>query len=179
MAVLPRCAMQCGGTTHPPVTRHHNNATKLRPPRRKGHRHHRITPTPTPPLPPNYTAVAPEGLSWVLPLALMGQGLAFSLGTAASWPCISFLTEERVSGIAFGLIGAAVNLVSACMNIALGALFDSHTSPRMIMLLFVGLSSTCLLAAVALMWIDKRRIGLIQLPSTRIAAIIGRDISGE
>jgi MFS family permease len=117
---------------------------------------------------PCYFLLALTPLHPVVPIFFIGMSL--SLVPAALWAAIPMMVPASRLGTAFGVVGWIQNVGLMLFPWIAGKIADAHTSVEMVageekmhidytmtLVLFAGLASAGLAAAIILKWVDSRR----------------------
>lgn len=76
-------------------------------------------------------------------IPLIGQGLAYTGFVSVLWPAVPLVVEERISGVAFGVVTSAQNLACAVVPLLIASIYSDSNDKYIpnVELLFVAFAS--------------------------------------
>lgn len=97
---------------------------------------------------------------------LVGQGLAYTGFVSVLWPSVPLVVEERVTGLAFGIVTSMQNLACAVIPLIVASIYSDSNDKYIpnVEFLFVGLASVGFLVGLYMNYYDYNHGGLLNSP---------------
>lgn len=107
------------------------------------------------------------GLTSVDPVGpLVGQGLAYTGFVSVLWPAVPLVVEERLTGLAFGVVTSMQNLACAVIPLVVASIYSDSNDKYIpnVEMLFVGLACVGIVVGLYMNFYDVRHDGLLNKP---------------
>lgn len=122
------------------------------------------------------------GLTSVNPIGpLVGQGLAYTGFVSVLWPSVPLVVEERLTGLAFGIVTSMQNLACAVIPLIVASIYSSSGDAYIpnVEMLFVILAAVGFVVGIYMNYYDYNNDGILNKPFQSSEEALAADEKNE
>jgi len=108
--------------------------------------------------------------NWLIAACLLPIGIFYAAYAGIIWPCVALVVNEKLTGLAYGIISTFQNLLGVIYPLGLGYIHDNTQRSHgyyWTQITLTGVAGITFLLAIMLFVVDKKTGGRLNKPGTK------------